>query len=272
MLSRCETHCLCCYGWKLTLKRIEILVLGFWRGCFGKRISKKIQSHLTSLKFLSCPWKKAAFQKEISFFYQWFLVISCQFSGGVRVYWTSRKNSKKGQMQYSNKERVFRKKLQRCATKWSNAKLIGEKAKVKVATLQWTKPRKWTLSRRMSYWKWGFSIAMLVYQRVIPPNGGTCFYKVRSKGLTKLQPWRVLRNAYHCMTLHVQAMHNSPTAFSNHRRSTWVSLMRPNRCSIWAPLLVQFLEREHTRYRKFPQVHLGHLFLCICRERHWALE
>ena len=103
----------------------------------------------------------------------------------------------------------------------------------------------------MSYWKWGFSIAMLVYQRVIPPNGGTCFYKVRSKGLTKLQPWRVLRNAYHCMTLHVQAMHNSPTAFSNHRRSTWVSLMRPNRCSIWAPLLVQFLEREHTRYRKF---------------------
>ena len=98
---------------------------------------------------------------------------------------------------------------------------------------------------------------MLVYQRVIPPNGSTCFYKVRSKGLTKLQPWRALRNVYHCMTVHVQAMHNSPTAFSNHRRSTLVSLMRRNLCSIWAPLLVQFLEREHTRYRKFRQVHLG---------------
>ena len=60
-------------------------------------------------------------------------------------------------MQYSNKKsqlqsmhrRVFQKKLQRCvSTNWSDAKLIGEKAKVKVATLQWTNDGKWTLSRQ----------------------------------------------------------------------------------------------------------------------------
>jgi len=49
-----------------------------------------------------------------------------------------------------------------------------------------------------------------------------------------------VKKCLHCMTLHVQAMHNSPTAFSNHCQSTLVSLMRPNLCSIWAPLLVQF--------------------------------
>ena len=144
-------------------------------------------------------------------------------------------------------------------TKWSDAKLIGEKAKVKVATLQWTKPRKWTLWRRMSYWKWGFSTAMLVYQRVIPPNGGTCFYKVRSKGLTKLQPWRALRNVCDRMALHLKAMHNSPTAFSNHSRSTLVSLMRPNRCSIWAPLLAQFWKENIPDRGNFVRYILGNV-------------
>ena len=169
--------CECCHAAKriVYVATVEAYTQTHWNigaqileRLFWETDLKEDQSHLTSLKFLSCPWKKAAFQKEISFFYQWFLVISCQFSGGVRVYWTLGKTAKRAKCNTATRKGFSGKSYRDVPQNGLNAKLIGEKAKVKVATLQWTKPRKWTLSRRMSYWKWGFSIAMLVYQRVIP--------------------------------------------------------------------------------------------------------
>ena len=68
-----------------------------------------------------------------------------------------------------------------------------------------------------------------------------------------------VKKCLHCMTLHVQAMHNSPTAFSNHRQSTLVSLMRPNLCSIWAPLLVQFWKENIPDTGNFLRYILGNV-------------
>ena len=79
MLSRCETHCLCCYGWKLALKRIEILVLGFWRGCFGKPISKDpIASYQPENVFMSL--KKGTISKGD------FILLLMIFSGQLSIF------------------------------------------------------------------------------------------------------------------------------------------------------------------------------------------